>query len=235
MMQHRRTEPADRALLDGDQHLVVPRQLLHQRRVQRLGEPGVHHRRRQPARRQFVGRLQRIAQPRPQRQDGDIVALPQHAPLPQRHRLAALGQRHAQPVATRIAQRGRPVADRHRGRHRMHQFGLVGWRHQHEPRQAPQIRQIEAARVRRPVGTHRPRPVQREPHRQALDRHVMHHLVVGPLQERRIDGAERLHPLGRHSRGEGHRVLLGDAHVEACDRGTACRTGPARCPTASPR
>ena len=72
--------------------------------------------------------------------------------------------------------------------------------------------------MRRAVGAHRARPVQREAHRQALDRHVVHHLVVGALQERRVDRAERLHPLGRQARGEGHRVLLGDAHVEAALR-----------------
>ena len=89
VVQHRRAEPADRALLDGDQHLVVPRQLLHQRRIQRLGEARIGHRRRQPARRQLVGRLQRIPKPRPERQDRDAAALAQHASLAQRQHLAA--------------------------------------------------------------------------------------------------------------------------------------------------
>ena len=57
--------------------------------------------------------------------------------------------------------------------------------------------------------------VQRETHRQRLDRHIVHHLVVGALQEGRIDRAERLHALGGETGGEGDRVLLGDAHVEA--------------------
>ncbi len=67
----------------------------------------------------------------------------------------------------------------------------------------------------RPVGPDQPRPVHREAHRQRLDRHVVHHLVVGALQEGRIDRAERLHPLGRQAGREGHRVLLGDADIEA--------------------
>ena len=54
-----------------------------------------------------------------------------------------------------------------------------------------------------------------EADRQALDRHVMHHLVVGALQEGRVDGAERLHAFGRQPGGEGHRVLFGDADIEA--------------------
>ena len=55
----------------------------------------------------------------------------------------------------------------------------------------------------------------REAHRQVLDRHVVHHLVVGALQEGRVDGAERPEALGGEAGGEGDRVLLGDADVEA--------------------
>ena len=42
----------------------------------------------------------------------------------------------------------------------------------------------------------------------------MHHLVVGALQESRIDRAERLHPLGRHAGRKGDRMLLGESDVE---------------------
>jgi hypothetical protein len=67
----------------------------------------------------------------------------------------------------------------------------------------------------RAVGADQPGAVDREAHRQRLDRDVVHHLVVGALQEGRIDRAERLHALGRQAGGEGHRVLLGDADIEA--------------------
>jgi hypothetical protein len=53
-----------------------------------------------------------------------------------------------------------------------------------------------------------------EAHRQALQRHVMHHLVIGALQEGRVDGAERLVAFDREPRREGDRVLFGDADVE---------------------
>ncbi len=46
----------------------------------------------------------------------------------------------------------------------------------------------------------------------------MHHLVVGALQKGRVDGAEGPKALGGEAGGEGHRVLLGDAHVEAALR-----------------
>ena len=54
----------------------------------------------------------------------------------------------------------------------------------------------------------------REAHRQALDRDVVHDLVVGALQEGRVDRGERLVAFGREAGGEGHGVLLGDADVE---------------------
>ena len=46
----------------------------------------------------------------------------------------------------------------------------------------------------------------------------MHDLVVGALQEGRIDRAERLVAFGREAGGERHRVLLGDADVEGALR-----------------
>ncbi len=66
----------------------------------------------------------------------------------------------------------------------------------------------------RPIGAHQPGPVHGEPDRQVLDGDVVHHLVVGALQEGRVDGAEGLVALGGQAGGEGHGVLLGDAHVE---------------------
>ena len=234
----RRAEAADRALLDGDQHLVVrapaaaPASV-----VQRLGEPGVGHRRRQPARRQLVGRLQRIRQPRAERQDRDrCCPRARRGPCPISSTSPRAGIATPTPVAARIAQ-ARAAGRRSPPR---------------SPPRAPARPRPTAPSARSPAGSPdrpgrrlpacvapsaptRPGAVQREAHRQALDRHVVHHLVVGALQEGRIDRAERLHPLGRQAGGEGHRVLLGDADVEACARETACRTCPARCPTASPR
>ena len=43
----------------------------------------------------------------------------------------------------------------------------------------------------------------------------MHDLVVGALQERRINGGKRLEAFGRQTRGKSHPVLFGDADVEA--------------------
>ena len=65
-----------------------------------------------------------------------------------------------------------------------------------------------------PSAPTRPGAVDGEAHRQVLDRDVVDHLVVGALQEGRIDRAERAHALGGQPGGESHRVLLGDADVE---------------------
>ena len=66
----------------------------------------------------------------------------------------------------------------------------------------------------RAVGADEAGAVHGEAHRQLLDRDVVHDLVVGALQEGRVDRGERLEAFGRKPGGEGHAVLLGDADVE---------------------
>ena len=66
----------------------------------------------------------------------------------------------------------------------------------------------------RPVGADEARAVDREADRQTLDRDVVHDLIVGALQERGVDGAERLQAFGGEAGRKRHRVLLGDADVE---------------------
>ena len=68
--------------------------------------------------------------------------------------------------------------------------------------------------MRRPVRADKTGAIHREAHRQRLDRHVVHDLVVGALQERRIDRGERLHAFGGKTGGERHAMLLGDADIE---------------------
>ena len=56
--------------------------------------------------------------------------------------------------------------------------------------------------------------IQAEHNRKAMQGDVVHHLVPGARQEGGIDrhnGAQAGH---RHSCGCGHRMLLGDAHIE---------------------
>ena len=97
----------------------------------------------------------------------------------------------------------------------MHELGLVGRRHDHEARQAAEIGDVEGAGMGRAVGADEAGAVHGEAHRQALDGDVVHDLIVGALQEGRVDGGERLQAFGREARREGYAVLLGDADVEA--------------------
>ena len=87
-----------------------------------------------------------------------------------------------------------------------------------------QVGVVEGAVVRGAVAAHQAAAVEREQHRQVLDRDVVDQLVVAALQERRIDRHHRLHALAGEPGGEGHGVLLGDADVEVALREVARRT-----------
>ncbi len=83
----------------------------------------------------------------------------------------------------------------------------------------------------RAIGADQAGAVDGKAHRQALDRHVVHDLVVAALQEGRIKRAERLHPPRRQPGRESHGMLLGNAHVEAAARetlGHQVQAGPVR-------
>ena len=96
----------------------------------------------------------------------------------------------------------------------MHQLGLIGGGHDDKARQVGKKRHVERPRMRRAVGTDQTRPVDGKAYGQALDRHVMHHLIIPALQEGRINRAKRLPPTGGQTRAEGHRVLFGNAHIK---------------------
>ena len=65
------------------------------------------------------------------------------------------------------------------------------------------------------VGAHQTCTVHGETHGKPLDGDIVDNLVEGTLQERRLDCGERPVAFGGETGGEGHRVLLGDADVEA--------------------
>ena len=179
---------------------------------------------------EHVGRLERLGEPRAERQDRDLLALAHDPALADLEPLGRLGQRDAGAVAARIADRDRPGIVQRGGVDHVDQLGLVGRRHHHEIGQGGEIGDVEAAGMGRAVGADQPGPVDREAHRQILDRDVVHHLIVGALQEGRIDRAEGPHALRGEAGGEGHRMLLGDADVEHAVGEFARRTCRARCP-----
>ena len=120
----------------------------------------------------------------------------------------------ADPLAARIAQRGRPIVDRNLRRHHVHQLGFIRRRHDDEARETTEIGDVERTRMRRAVCADEACAVHREAHRQPLDCNVMHDLIVGALQEGRVDHREGLVALGRQAGAEGHAMLLGNADVE---------------------
>ena len=63
----------------------------------------------------------------------------------------------------------------------MHQLGLIGGRHEHHTRQATEVGTVEYAGMGRPIGTHQPRPVHGEAHRQPLNCDIVDHLVIAAL------------------------------------------------------
>ena len=65
-----------------------------------------------------------------------------------------------------------------------------------------------------PSSPTRPGAVHREDDRQPLQADVVDDLVVGALQEGRVDRGDRARALEREPGGEQHRLLLGDADVE---------------------
>ncbi len=209
-----RAEAADRAFLDRHDQLMIGGEAQDQIAVERLGEARVGDGRRKPARRQFLGRLERFGEPRPKRQDGDPRAAAQHAPLADRQGNAALGDLDADAVAARVAQRDRAGIMGGASRDHVDELGFVSRRHHRHVGQAGEIGDVERAGVGRSVGADQPGAVDGEAHRQVLHRNIVHDLVVGALKEGRIDRAERLETLGGEAGGEGDGVLLGDADVE---------------------
>ena len=154
-------------------------------------------------------------------------------PLPIASGTPSVGHLDADALAARIAEGDRTLVVGRRGRDHVHELRLVGRRHHHEVRQAAEIGEVERAGVGRPVGADEAGAIDGEAHRQLLDRDVMHDLVVGALQEGRIDRAERLKAFGRQAGRERDGMLLGDADVERALRELFRRTCRRPCRTAS--
>ena len=192
--------------------VVVQREARHEIDVERLDEAHVRHRRVELLR-GAERRLDHAAE----REDRDPVRPPRrraaHLALAHRQRGHGRGDRNAGTAAARIANRRRRVEHERRVEH-LPAFVLVRGRHHGHVGKAAQVRKVEGAVVRRAVGADESRPVDREHDGQILQRHVVDQLIVAALQERRIDGDDGLHAVAREARGEGHRMLLGDADVE---------------------
>ena len=81
----------------------------------------------------------------------------------------------------------------------MDKLGLIGGGHDHKTGQIGEKGGVEGPRVGGAVCTHKPRTVDGEPHRQALNRHIMHHLIVAALQKGGIERAKGFEPPRRQT------------------------------------
>ncbi len=102
--------------------------------IERLGKTRISDRGRYALRGEQIGCLDAFAKAGAERKQRDGVALPYDAAAADLQRQAAIGKRDTDAVAARIAQRRRTVVDRRRGRHHVHEFGLVRRRHDDESR-----------------------------------------------------------------------------------------------------
>ena len=191
-------------------------------RVERLGEARVGDRRRQAEGGELLGGRQAFAKPRAEGEERDRRC-PRARCGPCRSRAACRrwACRRRRPRRADSGRRSGRSSIAARGRDHVDELGLVGRRHHHEARQAAEIGDVEGAGMGRAVGADEAGAVDGEAHRQRLDRDVVDDLVVGALQEGRIDRGERLQALGGEAGGEGHARAARRCRHRSCARESA--------------
>ena len=137
--------------------------------------------------------------------------------MPERQGVQVHRRHAAGTAAARVTDHARAVQRVGGGQHRA-AFGFVGRRHDHHVGNAGDEGQVEGAVVRRAIGADQAAAVDRENDRQILQRDVVDQLVVGALQEGRVDGDDRLQAFAGEAGGEGDGMLLGDADIEIAIR-----------------
>src|SRR5215475_3151469 len=109
MVQHLTAEPPDRALLYRDNDLVLARQSVNQVGVERFGESRVRNRRRKTVSAELLRSLQGFGQAATEAEQRDLGPFPHNTPSADLERDSPFGERHADPVATRITHRRRRI------------------------------------------------------------------------------------------------------------------------------
>ena len=72
--------------------------------------------------------------------------------------------------------------------------------------------------MRGAIGPNQARAINRKSYRQTLNGHIMHNLIIAPLQEGRIHGAKRLHTTCGQSCRKGDAMLLSNAYIKTSTR-----------------
>ncbi|OIQ63455.1 hypothetical protein GALL_550040 [mine drainage metagenome] len=194
---------------------MFARQPQDHRLIQRLGKPCICHGQGNPALPQGLCRDQNLCQTRAERQHRNARSLSHDPPAPDLQRHALRRHLDAHTLTARKPEGRGAVINRCRRRHHVDQLRLVRGGHHHHTRQVRHEGDVKRPGMGRAIRPDQPRPINRKAHRQPLDRHIMHHLIVAALQKRRVNRAERLHPRRGQSGRKCHRVLLGDSHIKA--------------------
>ena len=117
-------------------------------------------------------------------------------------------------LALRPAEHGRGVVDRDGFAELLAQRGGVARGGDADARDDLQQRQVPHAVVRGAVGTGDTRAVEHEGHARPVQGDVHEHLVERPVEERGVEGDDRVQAAERQPGSGGDRVLLGDADVD---------------------
>ena len=181
--------------------------------VERLDEAHVDDRGIEP-----LGELERGAEQRPEHQERETAAAfaTDHASTDRQRRHLRDGRR-AIAHAARIAH-GRGAAERGAGVEHLAALVLVGGRHEHHVRDAAQEGDVVGALMGGAIAADETGAIDREHDRQVLQRDIVHELVVGALQEGRVDRDHRLQALAGETCGESDGMLFGDRDIEIAFR-----------------
>ena len=98
--------------------------------------------------------------------------------------------------------------------HQIAQCLLVGRSRYCHVGNGAQVSKVESAVVSHAVFPDKTSAVDAECNREFLNRHIMNHMIVGPLQEARINGHKRTEAVFGHTSGKGHGMAFGNTHVE---------------------
>ena len=95
----------------------------------------------------------------------------------------------------------------------MLKFIFIFWGHNYHIGHMPKKRQIKSPMMGCPVFSHQSSPINTKGHRQILGCHIMHNLIIGPLQKGRVHTDNRPHIISGETSGICHCMLLGNPDI----------------------
>jgi hypothetical protein len=173
-------------------------------------------------RREAVGELERVLHHAAEGPDHDIGALAEDLGMADGEGSGLGLDLYAGAGAARVADEAGAGEVEARVQH-VDEFVLVLGLHDRGVGHAAEIGEVEEAVVRGAVVGREAGAIHAEGDRQVLQRDVVNDLIVGALEEGRVNRADGAEALGGEAGGEEHGVLLGDADIEELLRAAAAR------------